>query len=110
MTIRPGLFEAVDAAGVRTFGDQVLITYHDEDPQTVDGVFEAPGERVSVIDGFPIASATPSIGLHLADLTREPEEGDTITRAGVLYNVGEVTPDGQGGVDVELVKPRPAPI
>lgn len=111
MTIRPGLFEAVDAAGVRVFGDQVTITYHDATPSdTVDGVFEAAGERISVVDGLAIASTTPSVGLHVADLGRVPENGDTITRAGVVYEVGEVMPDGQGGVMIELVRPQPAAI
>lgn len=110
MTIRAGLFEEVDAAGVRTFGELVRITYHDLPAVIVDGVFEAPGERITVIDGLPIASTSPSIGLHAADLPRQLEAGDTITRASIVYDVGEVTPDGQGGVTVELVRPRPAPV
>lgn len=110
MTIRPGLFEEVDAAGVRTFGDQITITFHDLPAEVGDGVFEAEGERVSVIDGLPIASSTPAVGLHLADWSRSPESGDTITRAGIVYQVGEVVPDGQGGVLVELVRPQPAAI
>jgi hypothetical protein len=110
MTVRAGLFEAVDEAGVRTFGDQVTITYHNLAPQTVDGVFEAPGERIAVLDGLPIASSTPGVGLHIPSLSRLPETGDTITRAGIVYQVGEVVPDGQAGVFVELVRPMPAAI
>lgn len=108
MTIRPGLFTEVDSAGVRTFGELVTITYHDLPAATGDAVWEAPGERALVVDGLPIASSTPSIGLHLADWPRAPEDGDTVTRAGIVYQVGEVTPDGQGGVTVELVRPQPA--
>lgn len=110
MTIRPGLFEEVDAAGVRTFGEQITITYHDQAPAVGDAVWEAPGERTAVIDGLPIASSSPAIGIHLADWPRAPEDGDTVTRAGVVYQVGEVIPDGQGGVSVELVRPQPAAI
>lgn len=106
MTKRAGLFEAVDAAGVSTFGDAITITFAGSGPETGDGVWEAPGERVSVVDGFAVASTAPNIGLHLADWSRSPTDGDTITIGGVVYNVGEVTPDGQGGVQVELVLPR----
>lgn len=110
MTIRPGLFADVDAAGVRTFGELITITYSDLPAEVGDGVFEAEGERVGVIDGLQITSSTPAVGLHLADWTRAPAAGDTITRAGVVYDVGEVLPDGQGGVLVELVRPRPAAV
>lgn len=106
MTMRPNLFQEVDAAGVRVFGEQVTIKYRDLLQLTLDGVFEAPGERAVVVDGLLIASTKPSIGFHIADLTRMPEEGDTVVRAGVTYDVGEVTPDGQGGVTVELIRPR----
>jgi hypothetical protein len=107
MTKRAGLFEGVDSAGVRTFGDEITIAFSDIPAEIGDGVWEAPGERVEVIDGFPIATTRPSIGLHLEDWTRAPRAGDTITRGGVEYDVGEVVPDGQGGVAVELVLPRP---
>lgn len=110
MTMRLGLFEAVDAAGVRTFGDLVTVRFHDLPAVVVDGVFEAPGERALVIDGFPVASSTPAIGLHVPDLPRLPGPGDTVTRGGIEYQVGEVTPDGQGGVSVELVRPQPVSI
>lgn len=108
MTIRSGLFEEVDAAGVRVFGEQVTIRYRDLRQLTLDGVFEAPGERAVLVDGLLVASTKPSIGFHVSDLTRVPEEGDTIVRAGVTYDVGEVVPDGQGGVTIELVRPRPS--
>lgn len=107
MTIRAGLFEAVDAAGVRVFGEALEINYHDLGTVTGDLVWEAPGERVDVIEGFQIASTAPSVGLHLADWPRSPGRGDTVTRGGTVYEVGEVIPDGQGGVTVELVRPRP---
>lgn len=110
MTIRSGLFEEVDAAGVRTFGEVVTITYHDAAPQDVDGVWEAPGERAILIDGLAVATTEPSLGFHVSDLARVPERGDTITRASIIYEVGEVMLDGQGGVTVFLVRPVPAPI
>lgn len=107
MTRRAGLFEDVDAAGVSTFGDQITVNFSDLPAEVGDGVFEAPGDRVEVVDGIPIVSTLPSVGLHLADWSRAPRRSDTITVAGVEYNVSEVDPDGFGGVTVTLVRPRP---
>lgn len=105
MTIRDGLFSAVDAAGVRVFGDSVTISLAGIGDETGDAVWEAPGERVDIIEGMAIASSRPRVGIHLADWSRQPAIGDQVTVRGQTYDVGEVLPDGQGGVDVELVLP-----
>lgn len=108
MAKRAGLFESVDTAGIRTFGDPITITYSDLPAEDGEGVLEAAGERIAIVDGFTVASTRPSIGLHLEDWARAPSEGDTITRDGTVWDVGEVIPDGQGGISVELVLPRTA--
>ena len=106
MTIRTGLLLGVDQAGVRVFGDQIEIAYWNgtgfDAPVIGDGVWEAPGERVEVIDGFEVATTRPRLGLHLAAWPRAPERLDQITRAGIVWTPGEVVPDGQGGIEVEL--------
>lgn len=77
-------------------------------PQEHVGVFDAEfAEEVPDVGGdITIAMHNPMIGIRLSDFTPEPEQGDTIQRKGIAYDIKHIEPDGQGGTRLILHEQR----
>lgn len=66
---------------------------------TIHGVFDEAYAEVQVLDGVPVSSVSPVLGVWLAQFGgTPPEAGDrlTLVRTGTAYVVNNVNPDGHG--------------
>lgn len=64
------------------------------------GVFDEAFVSVQMIDGAPVQSVSPAMGVRVADLVAAsitPGPGDRITIGSKNYDVDEYQPDGQAG-------------
>ncbi|NUB12544.1 hypothetical protein GAY28_07355 [Azospirillum brasilense] len=81
------------------FAEEVLYRPSSGAPITVSGVFDEAYAEVADVDGQPVSSVFPALGVRLSDFgTAEPDTGDrlTIIRTGATYAVNNVNPDGHG--------------
>lgn len=87
------------AAVSDAFAEPVLYQPAGGDPFTVSGVFDEAYAEVEVLDGAPVSSVFPVLGVRLSQFgDSPPEAGDrlTIIRTGTTYVVNNVNPDGHG--------------
>ncbi len=74
------------------------------------GVFDADHELIftevpgSKIDAPGHSTTAPVIGMRPGELALDPKQGDRITIRGVVYEVWDIHPDGDGWVDMILRK------
>jgi len=67
------------------------------------GVFDNEHVEVEEIGGEVYHSTVqPTLGVKLSDFTVPPEQGDRPTIDGVVYEVQDPQPDGQGGAKLIL--------
>lgn len=78
----------------------------------VSGVFDATHRVVlqeiaaSEMQAAGHSTTVPVIGYRTADLGLDPKQGDRVTIAGVVHQVQDVQPDGDGWVDLVLKRRR----
>ena len=129
--MRADLLPEVDSAGVKTFsvpiqlGTVVLFTI---DPQTGEltpqyrwetgeGVLFQRGENVGLVEGVPVVTSAPLMGLHAADWTTQPNEENWlklgwrskiyIEATGETFDVLTVLRDSALGVMCQLSRRTP---
>ena len=68
----------------------------------IRGVFSPTSIDVDPGSGVAIVSVQPVLGVRVADLPQEPQQGDTLTARGVDYRVVKPTPVGAGWMDLQL--------
>lgn len=87
------------------FGEPVLYTPATGEPFTITGVFDEAYAEVQVIEGVPVSSVKPVLGVRLSDFgATPPDSGDTLTiiRTGTVYVVSNPNPDGHGWAKLTL--------
>lgn len=88
-----------------TLGQHDILGVFDEGYSELDplGRGSLPGAEGFQL-GSPggITAALPVLGIRLADLPFEPEQGDRVVILGNIYVVKEVRPDGKGGAKLLL--------
>lgn len=105
----------VDAAMrecVAAFGDglnadgsgKVSYTHVDGTNYSVDGIFEAASETVSIENGAEVVSYQPVFSVPLSAFQKMPGRRDTLLIRGTSYRVVEPTFDGQGTVSLRLAE------
>ena len=52
--------------------------------------------------GIPIATASSTLSVRLADLPQEPQQGDLVTITGDSFQVIDYQPDGLGGAKLHF--------
>lgn len=65
-------------------------------PLARTGIYDAPGSLVDTGDGEPVRTTAPLLSVVLADWDPAPVAGDAIERAGVIFAITDVAPDGTG--------------
>lgn len=73
------------------------------------GIFDKAHAEVLMIDGAPISSVYPKMGVRNLDLPVTPGPGDRLTVNGITYRVDESRPDGEAGTVLILDEIPPAP-
>lgn len=66
------------------------------------GVFDRPYEQVITAEGHSQTSTQPVLGIRLSEFAVPPAKKDKVTVDGVIYQVFDIHPDGQGGADLML--------
>lgn len=89
---------------VKTFATSVIYIPKVGPQKTINAVFDKDYAEVEILDGPPVQSTGPRIGIRVADLDAQPTRGDKCTISGVTYRVDEYRPDGQGGATLILDK------
>lgn len=70
-------------------------------PFLARGVFAVKQVTVKTDQG-EFTDQQPTLGIRLADYPVPPKQGDNLLRTGMVWNVYDVQPDGQGGADLVL--------
>jgi len=103
----------------RTFGAAETIVYHADGyaDAPIVAVFRAEHVAADLETESEVSTRAPRVGVRLSDLPRAPEQrredragnftGDQVTIDGVIYDVNDSLPDGEGWTELELVKPAP---
>ncbi len=79
---------------------------------SIQGVFDADHEIVleevaaSEMKAAGHSTTVPVIGVRTADLGLTPKQGDRVTVAGVVHQIRDIHPDGDGWVDLILQRRR----
>jgi hypothetical protein len=91
---------------IAEMGVDVGYTRAPADPVLVRGVYDGAYQLEELVDGLPLASIRPVLGVRLGDLPGGVAlRGDTLgPLEGVNYRVANVQPDGQGGALLILEK------
>jgi len=87
-----------------TFGEPVLYAPAAGGTFSISGIFDEAYTEVQVLDGVPVSSVKPVMGVRLAQFPAPPEPDDTLTieRTGTTYVVANVNPDGHGWAKLML--------
>lgn len=86
-----------------TFATPILYTPVGGDAFETQGIFDAEYKDVVMLDGALVQSATPRLGMALADMNgRRAKKGDRVVVKGTQYRVIEFQPDGQAGCSLIL--------
>lgn len=91
------LTDSVLKHSTETFGERVVYWPRESPSFEINGVFDAAYILVDPQSGVTIQSTTPRLGVRLSTLPMPPEEGDRVEVRGVVYEITESQPDGQGG-------------
>jgi len=89
----------------RAFGEPVLYAPAAGAPFTISGVFDEAYGQVEIVEGAPVSSVVPVLGVRLSAFgATPPDTGDrlTISRTGTVYAVSNVKPDGHGWAQLSL--------
>lgn len=98
----PELLAGVDKIVRTKLGGLVTYAPSTGDPVTVNGVFDASYDMVSV-GRAGVSGYAPAVFLTLSDLPSDPTiDTPAITVGSVEYKIREVKPDGLGGVWILL--------
>ncbi len=97
----------VGAAARDAFGTTVLYRPQVGDPVTIAAIFHAEHAEAGLAGGVPVTTTAPMLDVLLADLSVEPEEGDTLTVTGTDYRVVDIRSDGMGGAKLILHRVQP---
>ena len=73
-------------------------------PVPIKGIFDDAYASVVIMDGVPIESRRPRLGIRNLDLTLRPAKGDKCIINGSTYRVVEYEPDGEAGTALFLHK------
>jgi len=68
----------------------------------LQGVWDEKHSLVEMVDGAPISTTAPVLGVHLMDLPVAPLAGDEVDIAARHWRVVDPQPDGQGGAKLIL--------
>lgn len=68
------------------------------------GIFDEAYQVVEILDGAPVSSVRPRLGLRLLDLDFYPQNFDDVLINGVNYKVTDIQPDGEAGIQLMLHK------
>lgn len=93
------------AAVSDAFAEPVLYQPTGGAPLTISGVFDEAYAEVQELDGVPVSSVFPVLGVRLSQFgDTPPDSGDrlTIVRTGTTYVVNNVNPDGHGWATLPL--------
>ena len=97
---------------IATFGDgvdangdgKVTYTHVNGTSYTLDGIFEAASEQVSIENDMQVVSYQPVFSTRLSLMQATPGRRDTLLIRGKTYRVVEPTFDGQGTVTLRLAE------
>lgn len=93
------------APAMAVFSDPIVLTPTVSQPSAAPflacGVFAVKQVTVQTAEG-EFTDQQPTLGIRLADFPVPPKQGDSFVRAGVVWNIYDVQPDGQGGADLVL--------
>ncbi len=70
-------------------------------PFLARGIFAVKQVTVRTEEG-EFTDQQPTLGIRFADYAVPPKQGDSFARAGTVWNLYDVQPDGQGGADLVL--------
>lgn len=75
-------------------------------PFALKGIFDAAYQQVELLDGAPVQTIQPKLGVRLKDFPPgfPPKEGDRCTINGTNYRVSEFQTDGEAGAALMLHK------
>lgn len=87
-----------------TFTSVILYTPKLLAQRELKGIFDEAYILVEILDGAPVSSVRPRLGLRLLDLDFYPQNFDDVTINGTDYKVVDVQPDGEAGIQLMLQK------
>lgn len=80
-----------------TFGEDVAYTPAGGAPITLRAVFDEDHVAVDPDTGAAVTTASPTLGLRLADLAAVPARGDTVVVRSRTFKIVDWQPDSEGG-------------
>lgn len=97
------LVNAMDTACLAAFGTPVTFTPQDgSGPQQVAGIIQTPAMAEDYVPGSVRGASVVRLFVRFANLTPQPQHGDTIAINGIVYDVVEVEADIEGGAVLKL--------
>lgn len=109
MTHWQSMTHSVLGAAMSTFGETVTLKPGLEHQQDLRAIFRASHAQVDLGQGG-ISTVDPELSLRLADVRGPaPRQGDEVLVRGKRYRVGDVQPDGEGGVTMKLQRLETGP-
>jgi hypothetical protein len=96
--------KAVLAPVMGVFGEAVTYSPSVGTPFAITGIFDEAYHEVDLVEGAPVNTVIPILGVRLEPFSVMPSQGDTltITRTGESYVVRDVRVDGKGGAKLLL--------
>lgn len=98
------LTDNLTKATVKTFGQPVTYQPLSLPAVSLMAIFDDKYQAVDPDSGAIITSTQPMLRVRIADLPRNPLQGDLVTISGVTYRVNDFEPDGGGGAMLLLHK------
>lgn len=90
---------------VPTFGEEVDYRPKNGGSRRIQAVFDEEFLAVDPNTEALVSSNNPAIGIRLADLDAEPQQGDKVLIGGKrLFKVEDSIEDGQGGATLTLTR------
>lgn len=93
----------LDAACLNTVGTPVTFTPQDDSgAQQITGIIQRPAMGEDTIPGSVLGTSVVRLFVRFANISPQPQHGDTVAINGVVYNVLDVDVDTQGSAILSL--------